>query len=302
MALPLFVQAYEMIPCNLESFSNCAFEFAGSYNVEDYESCKLEELDFEQDTVSHNGFFALICPHSRFFLKKSLESNYENHKSVQDYVLQNCSSESCSKLVQPIAEISYLGQSEPVYHSIFLHVNGKTFSAIIDEMHQHGLNHRRLNKLYKSIGLTLGALHNSGIVDHNNDFTSLKSHLVHGDLHSSNIIIQPDDTVFFVDIDNLSISVNSPQHLINDIHTVTLQVLPTPMLLVDNQDLSNWINYIPNFITSFIDGYCSSMTKIESKQCDSQIRSYMVTLLMFLNQSFSTERILNEKILNKKVK
>lgn len=263
---------------------------AGEMSTFDSDGAGTSPQTVTKNESSTIGEKSATCPYNKFFFKKSQSNNYQQNKNIQDFLSRNCLSEYCSRLVKSVGEVSLISQSVPVYYSVFPYVEGKTLSTIKKQMYSDGLNRKKLNILYRSIGFTLGSLHSAGMINNGvaNDFLSLESHLVHGDLHSSNIIIKPDNVVIFVDIDGLYKSVTSARLLVNDIHTVTFQVLPAPMLLFDDHALSDWISAIPEFHTSFVDGYCSAITTIEHSECDSQIRKYMVKLLRSEYESFLT--------------
>lgn len=291
MSLSSTAKAYERVSCNSRSIQDCVFDISNSLGIENYEVCQLESLNFDKGSVTKDAFYSLICPSDRFFIKESRNSNYQENTLINDYLSTNCISEFCSMLVKPVREVSLLSDSIPFYYSVFPYIEGKTLSTIKEKMYSNGLNQKKLNILYRKIGMTLGTLHSSGIINKyvENNFILLKSRLVHGDLHSSNIIVKSDNSVFFVDTDGLYKSVKSPQQITTDINTVILQVLPGSVLLLDDPALSDWMSAFPDFVTNFIDGYCSLFTEIQYNECDSKIRVQMVSLLRTVYQSLLTK-------------
>ena len=182
-------------------------------------------------------------------------------------MINNCTDEVCGSLLKPIATFPLLISESVTYYTVFPYVEGESLSAVKDEMYQGSLNPGKLNNLYRSIGFTIGSLHRSGLVNGDKNLTLLKSHLVHGDLAPSNIVIKPDNEIFLVDVDSLSTSIASPQYLTKDIESITIQALPTVVLLFDNI-ASDWFDAIPEFITTFIDSYCAALSVIEFNDCN----------------------------------
>ncbi|WOG28124.1 hypothetical protein [Endozoicomonas sp. 8E] len=291
MAMSSTIQAFDRVSCNSRSIQDCVFDISNSLGIENYEACELKSLNFEKGSVTKDGFYSLICPSDRFFLKELRNSNYQENTLVDNYLSTNCLSEFCSMLVKPVREVSLLSDSVPLYYSVFPYVEGKTLSTIKEKMYSNGLDRKKLNILYRKIGMTLGTLHSSGIINKygESNFILLKSRLVHGDLHSSNIIVKSDSSVLFVDTDGLYKSVKSPQQIVIDINTVILQVLPGSVLLLDDPDLSDWISAFPEFITNFIDGYCSLFTETQYNECNSKVRKQMVSFLRTVYQSLLTK-------------
>lgn len=291
MSLSSIAKAYERVSCNSKSLQDCVFDISNSLGIENYEVCELERLDFEKGSVTKEGFYSLKCLSDRFFLKESRDSSYQENALINDYLSTNCISEFCSMLVKPVREVSLLSDSAAFYYSVFPYVEGKTLSTIKENMYSNGLNREKLNILYRTIGSTLGTVHNSGIINKyvEDNFLLLKSRLVHGDLHSSNIIVKPDNSVHFVDTDSFYKSVKSPLQIAGDINTVILQVLPAAMLLLDDSALSDWMSALPEFVTNFIDGYCSALTEIQYNECNSEVRKQMVSLLRVVYQSVTTK-------------
>ncbi|MCW7554081.1 hypothetical protein NX722_15940 [Endozoicomonas gorgoniicola] len=283
--LSSYLHAYDFIPCNSEQLHGCVSEILSSINIRHYEYCNLEQVYFGKESVTQDEFYVLTCPYDKLFFKQS-KNTFQNNNVIINYLLQNCLSNLCSSLVKPIAEVHALNKTSPAHYLVYPHINGDTLSTLKEQMFQGELNKGRLNILYRTIGLTLGTMHKSGVSEEVDDFISLKSHLVHGDLHSSNIIIKSNNNIHFVDIDGLSESLKEPQYLTKDIHSVTLQVLPTHILLLDDPSLAAWVVAIPEFVNSFTEGYCSSMSAIEYNHCDSQIRNYIIMLLKKTYRSF----------------
>lgn len=286
--LPLLAQAYQSISCNSDSLSVCLLELSELLGFESNDSCELQELSFEQGTVRHSEFYTFTCLELKWFIKKQIVSRYNEDSLILDYLSKNSSPELCSAFACPVAELS-LSNQKGVYYKIFPHIEGKTLSALKEEMYQNNLERSKLSGLYRSIGSVLGFMHKAGEADHNNDVVSFRSQLVHGDLHDANIIIKPDGGIVFVDIDGLSNSLKSPQYLTTDIQAVTLQVLPMPILLLDDPLLTDWLDAIPEFTTNFVESYCESLSTMDIEHCHAQVKNYMATLLRSTHQDV-TER------------